>query len=345
MPKKFLSNKFRKELTVGEKIRKIRKRKQIMLKDLASECGVTSKAMQNYEAGERQVTPEKIDLIAEKLGVSPASICYKFESIGDFCHFLFEAEREGLIIPVECSEDTIAQFSPFGLRTSDEVLNEALKAWHEERKLLDTGQISDDDYLNWQDAFPYQFNEDDTINFILPDGTNEISSDAEETSKFKQNGYLRLCSQTDHAINGMNGTIVPQNVLARICKYTNCTLDFLNDEGIIEFSPNITDSDRDVSDSEPLFDILGILDRNADTEHYRTVQIQLSRIAFYYLHKKGFDRDAFRMQELLQSKLDYLYTGQKSHKKSKYFGLNFSELGIIRERTGISFKEMFTGIE
>ncbi len=42
---------------------------------------------------------------------------------------------------------------------------------------------------------------------------------------------------------------------------------------------------------EPLIDILDTLDACADTDQYRILQIQLSRIALYNLGKAGWDRE------------------------------------------------------
>lgn len=343
MNTKYISNKIRREQTTGERIRTIRKRKHIMVKDLAKMCGVTSKTMQNYEAGERQATLERLDGIACQLGVDPAALYYRFESISDLLHFLFEAEREGLIKPVKCIESPNDKLMPFGIRTSNEILNDALQAWAEERVLLDDGIISEDVYQNWQDAFPSQLSEVSSIETKKDlSATNEAET-TESAAAFKQNGYMRLRAHSDHALCGRNGSIVPQNIQNQICLYTNCTLEYLNDETMVNFIPQQNASTYEQKDENTLFEILSIMDKNADTEHYRVIQIQLSRIAIHNLVQKGFDRNAFRIIELVQDSMDYLFTGNKARHNGYYFGFNFSQLDLLRERTGVSLREMFTG--
>ena len=348
MMKKYLSNKIRREQTTGERIRSIRKRKHVMVKELAKMCDVTAKTMQNYEAGERQANQEKLDLIAEKLGVNPASIYYKFESIGDFFHFLFEAEREGLIVPVKCSEKPEAQLTMFGIRTTNELVDEGIKEWCEEKALADDGKISENEYLNWQDAFPNNYSgEDDKVTLSIANTVDNTETDMSidgAPSAFKQDGYMLVLSHTDHAVLGQNGTIVPQNIQNRICQFVHCTLAFLKDESI-EYIPQNDSNSFDQRNEDTLSDILGIMDKNAYTEHFRVLQVQLSRVVIYNLQKKGFDRNALRVKQFLQEKLDYLFSGRKGWRRGACFGFNFSELNLIRELTGISFHQMFTGEE
>ena len=90
--------------------------------------------------------------------------------------------------------------------------------------------------------------------------------------------------------------------------------------------------------------ILGILDHCADTESYRIVQVQLSRIVLYHLKEKGFDRETLRTEHLDQEKMEYLYTGKEGGKSHNY-GLNFSDIDFLREFTGLSYQVMFTGVE
>ena len=66
-------------------------------------------------------------------------------------------------------------------------------------------------------------------------------------------------------------------------------------------SPKIIPTDREILD-----DILAIMDMNADTDIFRIVQIQLSRIVLYHLIQKGFDREQFRGRDFLQEKIDLL---------------------------------------
>ena len=126
----------------------------------------------------------------------------------------------------------------------------------------------------------------------------------------------------------------------KIIPYVNCTVQFLNNDKYIEYSPEAEYDTEHLKDTETIFDILGILDHCADTESYRIVQVQLSRIVLYHLKEKGFDREALDTEE----KMAHLYTGKDSGKTHNY-GLNFSDMDFLREFTGLSYQVMFTGIE
>ena len=334
----------------GDKIRCIRKRKGITIKLLAASLNVSSKSIQHYEAGDRQVNDEMLNLIAEKLQVNPAALFeYPFNSISDIMHLLFDLERGGFIVPIECEPDSDKQLASFSLRTGNEDLSEALNEWYEIRQMLENGRISNDEYLNWQDAFPdleqYSESEKDNISNIAPATERNSVPSQESASIYKQNGVLRLRAHADHALYGMNGTLVPNNIQNQICRYTNCTVEFLNDESQVHFIPQKAHISGAPKDENTLFEILSILDKNADTEHYRVIQIQLSRIAIYNIVKKGFDRDVFYMKELIQESIDYLFTGKKARRHGTYFGFNFSQLDLLRERTGVSIPEMFMGTD
>ena len=123
-------------------------------------------------------------------------------------------------------------------------------------------------------------------------------------------------------------------MITRIAEYFDVPIDYLINED---------DTDH-LKDTETIFDILGILDHCADTESYRIVQVQLSRIVLYHLKEKGFDREALRTEHLDQEKMEYLYTGKDSGKTHNY-GLNFSDMDFLREFTGLSYQVMFTGVE
>ena len=75
------------------------------------------------------------------------------------------------------------------------------------------------------------------------------------------------------------------------------------------------------------------------------MQIQLSRIVLYRLDKKGIQRGDLRHKALSQEKTDYLYSGVKPRYSMLAYGYYYSDLALIREITGMSYQEMFTGIE
>lgn len=157
----------------------------------------------------------------------------------------------------------------------------------------------------------------------------------------KRKKFSSVTSLSQRWSSFRRGDEVTLEVQLKILAYTNCSVQFLNNDRYINFEP--ADSSTGKSDRGTIFDILDILDRCADTDSYRTVQVQLSRIALYHLSEKGFDREKLRIEELPQEKLDYLYSGLESRDKSQNCGLNFSDISFLRDFTGIGFTEMFCG--
>ena len=152
--------------------------------------------------------------------------------------------------------------------------------------------------------------------------------------------FKSVSSLSQRWVSLRRGSEISLEMQLKIIPYVNCTVQFLNNDKYIEYSPEAEYDTEHLKDTETVFDILGILDHCADTESYRIVQVQLSRIVLYHLKEKGFDREALDTEE----KMAYLYTGKDSGKTHNY-GLNFLDMDFLREFTGLSYQVMFTGIE
>lgn len=152
--------------------------------------------------------------------------------------------------------------------------------------------------------------------------------------------FKSVSSLSQRWVSLRRGSEISLEMQLKIIPYVNCTVQFLNNDKYIEYSSEAEYDTEHLKDTETIFDILGILDHCADTESYRIVQVQLSRIVLYHLKEKGFDREALDTEE----KMAYLYTGKDSGKTHNY-GLNFSDMDFLREFTGLSYQVMFTGIE
>ena len=156
--------------------------------------------------------------------------------------------------------------------------------------------------------------------------------------------FKSVSSLSQRWVSLRRGSKISLETQLKIIPYVNCTVQFLNNDKYIEYSPEAEYDTDHLKDTETIFDILGILDHCADTESYRIVQVQLSRIVLYHLKEKGFDREALRTEHLDQEKMEYLCTGKEGGKSHNY-GLNFSDMDFLREFTGLSYQVMFTGIE
>lgn len=152
------SKKDQRNRSTGSKMRQIRLRKGISTADLGSKCGITDSAIRHYEGDSRLPKDDKLGEIATALGVDVSALYdRKIESISDIMHILFEIEADGYVAPTKFSAEPVSTRTAFGVRTMNEVLNEAMEKWCEQRELWETEQISDDDYRNWQDAFPQEY--------------------------------------------------------------------------------------------------------------------------------------------------------------------------------------------
>lgn len=142
------------------------------------------------------------------------------------------------------------------------------------------------------------------------------------------------------------GDVVEVETILNIMKYVNCSLHFLNSSSVTEYAPEKEYDEKILSNSEILFDILDIMDACADSDAFRDLQIQLSRIVLYHLGKKGYDEQKLSdTKHFDNAKLHFLFSGNPNRDKIKNYGLNYSDLAVIRHLTGLNYQYMFMGIE
>lgn len=152
------SKKSQKNHSTGEKIRLIRTRKKMTTLDVASKCTFKDAAIRHYENGIRDPKDEQLQELANALGVDVTALYdRKIESISDIMHILFEIEADGYVVPTKFPVNPNSSRTAYGVRTLNEVLNEGIEKWCEKRELWETEQITDDEYRNWQDAFPQEY--------------------------------------------------------------------------------------------------------------------------------------------------------------------------------------------
>ena len=174
--------------------------------------------------------------------------------------------------------------------------------------------------------------------------TNEDDTPLTPNPSKKRSIFKSVSSLAQRWVSLRRGSEISLETQLKIIPYVNCTVQFLNNDRYIQYEPEQEYNPENLKATETIFDILGILDHCADTDSYRIVQVQLSRIVLYHLKEKGYDREALRTEHIDQKKLDYLCTGKENRDKSQNYGLNFSDMDFLREFTGISYQEMFTGI-
>lgn len=158
MFERFFSKKTHGNHSIGAKMRSIRIRKGISTADLGKECSITDSAVRHYEGDLRAPKEDKLQEIAAALGVDPSALYdRRIESISDIMHILFEIEADGYVVPTKFPVNANSSRTAYGVRTLNEVLNEGIEKWCEKRELWETEQITDDEYRNWQDAFPQEY--------------------------------------------------------------------------------------------------------------------------------------------------------------------------------------------
>lgn len=143
-----------------------------------------------------------------------------------------------------------------------------------------------------------------------------------------------------------SGKDVDENIISNITRYTNCSMRFLYNEEIINYTPKGEYDKSVTADTDTLHSIFEILDNCADSDEYKALQIQLSRIVLYNIDNKGFTMDTvLSYTEFEPKKMKFIYTGDKNKDNTLNYGMNFSDLTMMKKKTGLSYQYMFTGIE
>ena len=344
----FFSLILREPLSTGDKIKLIRTRKGITTKDMAAKLRITPAALRHYEDGIRQVNDDRLQEIADILGVNISALYdRRISTVTDVMQTLFEIEDAGFILPDKYPISENKSSTPYGVRSTHETLNIAIEQWVEYRKLWIKGEISDSDYQNWKDAFPsIIIDEDDQTNSTPTVENTAVSQRESITAKLDsqiRKHYLLFQSLESRFISMGYAQEVSLELQERICNYVHCSIGYLNDRSCIKFEPEDTSPTEQLNDSDVLFDILDIMDKHTDSEQYRTIQIQLSRVVLYHVAKKGDLIKVLRANQISQQKTDYLFEGVKPRSNTLAFGYFYTELAAIRELTGMSYQEMFTG--
>mgnify|MGYP000638812710 CR=1 FL=1 len=103
----FLNNqKIEKRTGTGQKIKRIRSRKKTAVIELAEAAGVNETAVRNYEIGYRQASRDKLELIAQRLGVPVETLIDRqIDSYNDAVHILFELSEKYDLVPIELPQE------------------------------------------------------------------------------------------------------------------------------------------------------------------------------------------------------------------------------------------------
>ena len=118
-------------LSTGKKIRKIRQHRDMSTDEMGKYLRMTGSAIRHYENDARTPSDVVLILIADQLGVSPSALMERnLHSLNDCVHALFDIED-------------------FGAFNSQE-FRDAIALWHIKRAQLASGEITEDEYLEWK---------------------------------------------------------------------------------------------------------------------------------------------------------------------------------------------------
>lgn len=157
---KFLNNiKIERRIETGRKIKRIRLHKKIAVAELAEAAGVNEAAIRNYEVGYRQASRDKLELIAQKLGVPVEMLIDRqIDNYNDVMHILFELSEKYDLVPIE-----LPQEPKYAIQTKNGLILQALQAWYNERRRWENGDITQAELQEWMDTFPLQCEENETL--------------------------------------------------------------------------------------------------------------------------------------------------------------------------------------
>jgi len=115
----------------GQKIRAIRVAKKITVKELSKACGVNENTIRNWEIGIRQVSEDKLELLAERLEVPTSALRDRhIDNITDALYALLELSEKFKLSPI-----LLPQIHSCLLMTSNDELMAGIDIWHQKRQL------------------------------------------------------------------------------------------------------------------------------------------------------------------------------------------------------------------
>lgn len=180
-----------------------------------------------------------------------------------------------------------------------------------------------------------------TVDYLIND--EEISLNMND----KRSSFKKLTAVPQRWMSLHSGSDIAKQDFIYISEYVNASLYYLNSDKCLEYVPENAEYDKKrLLNIEVLFTILNIMDACADTDFYRTLQIQLSRIVLYHLANKGFTQEKLsECARLSSDKLDFLCNGTEKADVTLNYGLNYSDLSSLYDFTKLSYQYMFTGVE
>lgn len=136
----------------GSRIRELRTRHGLLQRELAEMAGVTESAVRNYELGLRTPRPQQLEALARTLGVALDTLAdYGVETSRNALEVLFRLE-EGFGARSKADAGG-ARVAVDPAAPGAQKLDAAVRAWAAMRARRDSGEISEEEYLDWKRGF------------------------------------------------------------------------------------------------------------------------------------------------------------------------------------------------
>jgi len=137
-------------MTIGEKIKKVRSLRGLTQKELGLLIGLSNVRVQQYESGYRIPQGKIMKDICDALEVSECFfVNHHMETEEDIIQLLFDLGRSCSMEVIQIDE----KHNIYGILFKDNIVNEGVKKWYEKRKLMKSGELSENDYALWQAKF------------------------------------------------------------------------------------------------------------------------------------------------------------------------------------------------
>lgn len=137
------------DMADGSRMRGLRMRRGLLQRELAETADVTESAVRNYELRLRTPWPQQLEALARALGVAPDTLAdYGVGTARDALEVLFRLE-EGFGARPE-ADDGGARVVVDPAAPGAQKLDAAVRAWAAMRARRDSGEISEEEYLDWK---------------------------------------------------------------------------------------------------------------------------------------------------------------------------------------------------
>ena len=151
-------------MTVGQKIKLIRKLRGITQKELGFLSNLTDVRIRQYETDQRTPKDNQLQIIANSLG-APIEFFrdHTMATLTDIMHILFELE-DTMGISIEKYGDEQGNHQKYAIVFDDNSLNQNIGKWYEKKTLLESQSPptaeSKHSYSLWKTCYPESMIED-----------------------------------------------------------------------------------------------------------------------------------------------------------------------------------------